>query len=76
LTNRVTIDPSICNGKPVITGTRVLVSNVLADLANNEKFDSIIQNYPNIKYEDISACLMFSSELTQFETIQFHQAAV
>lgn len=69
MNERININPLICNGKPVIAGTRVLVSNILADLATGKSFDQIIDNYPNISKEDISAALSFGSELMQFETI-------
>ena len=68
---RISINPNICHGKPVIKNTRVLVSNILADLANGSSYDEIIENYPNITKEDIGACLGFGSELTQFETVYF-----
>jgi len=64
---RITIDPNICHGKPVITGTRVLVSNILSSLASGESIENIIADYPNIKKEDILDALAFSSELSRFE---------
>jgi uncharacterized protein (DUF433 family) len=70
MNSRINIDPNICHGKPVIKNTRVLVSNVLAELAAGNSFDDIIENYPNITYDDIKAALDFGSELTQFETIE------
>jgi uncharacterized protein (DUF433 family) len=66
---RITIDPAICSGKPVIANTRVLVANILADLADGLDYDQIILNYPNIKKEDIVACLEVGSELAKFETV-------
>lgn len=71
MNNRISINPEVCHGKPVIINTRVLVSNILADLANGLSFDQIIQNYPNITKEDIIASLQFGSEITQFETIHY-----
>lgn len=66
---RIEINPAICHGNPVIRGTRVLVSNILADLAEGLSFDEVITNYPTIKHEDIKAALSFSSELARFETV-------
>lgn len=74
MNQRINIDPAICHGKPVIKDTRVLVSNILADLAVGLSYGQIISNYPNITEEDIKAALDFSSELTQFETITFDRA--
>ncbi|NPV02576.1 MAG: DUF433 domain-containing protein [Brevinematales bacterium] len=65
---RVVIDPNICHGKPVIKGTRVLISNLIADLAPGLSVDEIIANYPNISREDIQAALSFAGELTRSET--------
>ena len=57
---RVSIDPSVCHGKPVVTGTRVLVSNILGALAVQETIDKILEDYPSIVRDDISACLEFA----------------
>ena len=67
--DRIIIDPEIRHGKPVIKDTRVLISNILADLAQGLSFDQVIENYPNISSEDIKAALEFGSELAQFETV-------
>lgn len=67
MNERILIDSNICHGKPVIKNTRVLVSNILADLAIGLTFDEIIKNYPNITVEDVKAALQFGSELAQFE---------
>jgi uncharacterized protein (DUF433 family) len=61
---RITINPLVCHGKPVIKNTRVLVSNILSDLANGEPHSEIIANYPSITEDDIKAALQFGSELT------------
>lgn len=67
MNSRITIDPSICHGKPVIKNTRVLVSNILSDLAAGKSQTEIISNYPQISEEDIRAALQFGSELAKFE---------
>ena len=69
--SRILIDPNICHGKPVITGTRVLVSNILATLAAGETADKILSDYPNITKEDISAALAFGSQISNFETYSY-----
>ena len=69
MNSRITVDPNICHGKPVIKNTRVLVSNILADLAAGFTYDTIIENYPNISKKDIKAALQFGSELAQFESV-------
>ena len=59
---RIEINPNICHGNPVIKNTRVLFSNILADLAHGSTYLEIIENYPNITKEDIKAVLDFSSD--------------
>ncbi len=67
----ISIDPTICHGKPIIKNTRVLVSNILADLAIGQTFDDIIENYPNITNNDIQAALRYGSRLATFESIPY-----
>ena len=75
MNERITINPNICHGKPVIRNTRVLISNILADLASGQNEDQIIKSYPNITKEDIKAALELGSELTQFESIRIRDTA-
>jgi uncharacterized protein (DUF433 family) len=56
-------------------GTRVLVSNILASLAAGESINTILENYPSIKEEDIRAALEFGSELAQFESLPYEKAS-
>jgi uncharacterized protein (DUF433 family) len=69
--DRISINPDVCHGKPVIRNTRVLVSNILADLAAGLSYDEIIENYPNVTHGDIRAALEFGSELAQFESVPY-----
>ena len=73
---RIDINPEICHGNPVIRNTRVLVSNILADLAVGISVNDILENYPNISKEDIHAALDFSAELSQFETLSYESRAI
>ncbi len=74
MNSRISIDAHVCHGKPVIRNTRVLVSNILADLAAGLPTDQIIKNYPGVKNEDIKAALEFGSQLAQFEGLPYDQA--
>jgi len=76
MNERIKINPEVCHGNPVIRSTRVLVANILAELAVGQTYEQIIENYPNITKEDISAVLDFSSELMHFETIPYESQAV
>jgi uncharacterized protein (DUF433 family) len=66
--NRISISPDVCHGKPVIKGTRVLVSNILGALASGETIEEVLEDYPNITKEDVYAALDFGSVLSTFET--------
>jgi len=74
MNQKISINPNICHGKPTITGTRVLVSNLLSSLAVGESFEDIQLEYPNISSEDIVAALEFGSELSSFETFPYEVA--
>jgi len=63
--DRITVDPLICHGKPCITGTRVMVSAVLDNLAAGESADAIVRSYPTLKPEDIQASLAYAAELVR-----------
>ena len=71
--SRIVIDPNICHGKPVISGTRVLVANILASLAAGESVEKILNDYPNISKDDISAALAFGSQIANFETHSYSE---
>ena len=75
MNDRISINPNVCHGKPVIKGTRVLVSIILGALAGGDTIDQILEDYPNITREDILAALQFGSELSNFETIEYETAA-
>ena len=74
MNDRISINPNVCHGKPVIKGTRVLVSIILGALAGGDTIDQILEDYPNITREDILAALQFGSELSNFETIVYETA--
>ena len=75
MNDRISINPNVCHGKPVIKGTRVLVSIILGALAGGDTIDQILEDYPNITREDIFAALQFGSDLSNFETIEYETAA-
>jgi uncharacterized protein (DUF433 family) len=58
---RITIDPDIFGGKPIIRGHRLAVEHVLADMAAGETQESILANFPFLESENIQACLLFAA---------------
>jgi uncharacterized protein (DUF433 family) len=65
----ISIDPRVCHGKPVIAGTRILVSQILSAIGSGESRDSLLRNYPSLRNEDIDAAIAFGGELARFEEI-------
>jgi len=57
---RITVDPEVMVGKPIVKGTRMTVEYVLGLLAEGISMDEILREYKNIKKEDIYACLAFA----------------
>lgn len=65
--DRITSDPDILLGKPVVKGTRISVELILGWLANGWTFDMIIEAYPHIARDDILAALAFAAEMLHDE---------
>ena len=63
LADRITVDPDICNGKPVIRGMRITAATILEFLAAGDSADDILRQYPMLEREDIAACLAFAGRL-------------
>lgn len=70
LSDQISFDPAICHGKPVVRGTRVLVSNVVGAVAAGQSLPEILQDYPSLKEPDIRACLDFASCLTAMASVE------
>jgi uncharacterized protein (DUF433 family) len=60
LMNRITANPKIFGGKPIIRGMRISVELILSLLAQGETEDKILEDYPNLEHEDIRACLAYA----------------
>lgn len=65
--NRISIDPDICNGQPVIKGTRITVRTVLEFLAAGDSIDEVLEEYPSLSHADVLACLKFSADLLKHQ---------
>jgi uncharacterized protein (DUF433 family) len=63
--DRIELNPRVCNGKPVIRGTRIPVSVILDQIANGDSWDNIILGYPEINKEDIQAAILYASSLIE-----------
>jgi uncharacterized protein (DUF433 family) len=69
LRNRITFDPRVLGGKPVVRGLRISVEQILRALANNVPVEDLLQDFPELEREDIRACLDYAAELVQDERV-------
>ena len=60
LLSRITVNPQIFGGKPIIRGRRLAVEHVLSMLAAGDDWDTILEGYPWLEREDIQACLVYA----------------
>jgi uncharacterized protein (DUF433 family) len=65
LLERITINPRVMVGKPVIRGTRLTVEYILGLLAHGTTMEEILAEYPGLEKDDIHACLLFASKTLQ-----------
>jgi uncharacterized protein (DUF433 family) len=63
LTERITIDAEVCNGKPTIRGKRITVQTILEFLTAGDTPQDILTQYPSLEMADIYACLQFATAL-------------
>ncbi|WP_369018029.1 DUF433 domain-containing protein [Thermatribacter velox] len=69
LKERITTNPEILLGKPVIRGTRITVETILRKLAEGATFDELLEAYPSLHREDILAALAYSAEVLAGEEL-------
>jgi uncharacterized protein (DUF433 family) len=67
LLDRITVDPDVLVGKPVIRGTRVPVYLIVELVANGMTSEEILKEYQRLKEEDIKAALIYASKLVESE---------
>lgn len=58
----ITIDPQIRRGKPCIKGTRIAVADVFDYLAAGASKEELLEDFPDITADDITACLAFAAD--------------
>jgi uncharacterized protein (DUF433 family) len=60
LLERITIDPTIFGGKPIVRGMRIAVEHVLGMLSAGESAERLLQEYPFLEAADVQACLAYA----------------
>jgi uncharacterized protein (DUF433 family) len=62
MAERIDVHPDICNGRPVIAGTRIPVQTIMEFLGAGDSIDEVLEAYPSLKREDIYACIQFAAK--------------
>jgi len=70
LLERITVNPKIFGGKPIIRGRRLAVEHVLAMLAAGDTPETVLAGYPWLQPEDIRACLVYARRLVGHERVE------
>ena len=70
LLERITANPKIFGGKPIIRGRRLAVEHVLGMLAAGDSAETILEGYPWLDLEDIKACLVYARRLVGHERVE------
>src|SRR6266446_8541797 len=78
LLERITVNPNIFAGKPIIRGRRLAVEHVLGMLAAGDTPELLMQGYPWLEKEDIQACLVYARRMVghaRIEPLKIESAA-
>jgi uncharacterized protein (DUF433 family) len=70
LLSRITVDPSICHGKPCVRGLRYPVETLLDLLSSGMTFDQILADYQDLERNDLLAVLAFAAQLARTRRLQ------
>jgi uncharacterized protein (DUF433 family) len=70
LLQRITVDPKIFGGKPIIRGHRLAVEHVLGMLAAGDTTDDILDAYEWLEADDIRACLLYAQRMVGHERVE------
>lgn len=69
IANRISVDSNICSGKPCIRNTRIMVKNILGMVAGGYTVERILEAYPELSKEDVSAALEYASQIVDEEKV-------
>lgn len=70
LLERITVNPGIFGGKPIIRGRRLAVEHVLGMLAAGDTAEDVLKAYPWLEREDVQACLIYARRIAANERIE------
>lgn len=69
LLDRITVDPAIFGGKPIVRGRRLAVEHVLGMLAAGDDVDTLLEGYDWLEREDVLACVEYARRLVAHERV-------
>jgi uncharacterized protein (DUF433 family) len=70
LLQRITVNPTIFGGKPIVRRRRLAVEHVLGMLAAGDMTESPLEAYPQLEYEDVQACLIYAQRVISNEHVE------
>ncbi|HEX7181102.1 MAG TPA: DUF433 domain-containing protein [Thermoanaerobaculia bacterium] len=70
LLGRITANPEIFGGKPILRGMRISVELILSLLAQGESPEDILSDYPDLEPEDIRACLAYAHAVIAQDSLE------
>ena len=70
--DRISIKPNVCHGKACINGTRVMVSVILASLADGDSPETIMENF-HLVPEDLQAAMLFAADMAEDRFLPIEQ---
>jgi len=70
LLERITVNPEIFGGKPIIRGRRLAVEHILGMLATGDSIETILNGYSWLEKDDILACLAYAHKLVGHERVE------
>jgi len=70
LLGRITVDPDVFGGKPIVGGRRLAVEHVLGMLAAGDSVDDLLREYPWLERDDVQACLVYARRLVGHERVE------
>jgi uncharacterized protein (DUF433 family) len=75
LLSRITVNPNIFGGKPIIRGHRLAVEHVLGMLAAGDTVEDLLDGYPWLEREDIRACLAYARRIVGHERVELQPSS-
>ncbi|MBI4649690.1 MAG: DUF433 domain-containing protein [Bacteroidia bacterium] len=70
---RITVNPDICHGKPVIRNKRYPVETILEYLAGGDSIEDILKEFGDLEKEDILACLAYATKMICGKSIKIRE---